>query len=73
VHYGWDEEKLLSDFFERGVDFVYKSAGVVAPKEAEEGEEDGGEEAEKEEEKEEDGEDHEPKAKYSKKEVACER
>ena len=35
VHYGWDEERLLSDFFERGIDYVYKSAGVVAPKENE--------------------------------------
>jgi hypothetical protein len=65
VHYGWDEETLLSHFFERGIDYVYKSAGVVAPKESEDGidaasgdDEDG---------------DQQGQAKSRKTEVACER
>mgnify|MGYP001057616245 CR=1 FL=1 len=70
VHYGWDEERLLSDFFERGIDYVYKSAGVVAPKENED-EEAGADKAAS------DGgdadDDLNPSAKCRKKEVACER
>lgn len=70
VHYGWDEERLLSDFFERGIDYVYKSAGVVAPKENED-EEAGADKASS------DGgdadDDLNPSAKCRKKEVACER
>jgi hypothetical protein len=70
VHYGWDEERLLSDFFERGIDYVYKSAGVVAPKENED-EEAGADKAPS------DGgdtdDDLNPSTKCRKKEVACER
>ncbi|ELR17896.1 IBR domain containing protein [Acanthamoeba castellanii str. Neff] len=67
VHYGWDEERLLSDFFERGIDYVYKSAGVVAPKENED-EEAGADKAPSDA----GDDDLNPSAKCRKKEVACE-
>lgn len=61
MHYGWDEEKLLGHFFERGIEYVYKSAGVVAPAD------------EDEEQNDDDDDSGSPEAKSRKKEVSCER
>lgn len=59
VHCGWDEETLFTLFFERGIEHVFKSAGVVPPKDDEDEQRTGPTAG--------------PRAKSQKKEVCCER
>lgn len=37
MHYMWDKEKLLSDFAERGAEYVYKAAGIAQPSDSDAG------------------------------------
>lgn len=60
VHYAWDEDKLLGHFFERGIEYVYKSAGVVPDKDEREEQESDDTEVQR-------------AVKHQKKEVPCER